>query len=181
VRAQTYWLLGLLAAALGLYLYSRTQSGQAAVASITDAVGNLLTPHGLRNNNPGNVKRTNIHWEGSIPADQVPSVLGIAYDPVFEQLVSPSYGVRMIGHILRSKASRGLTTVDSIIRDYSATDQDAYVRNVTTALGLDPDAGGQFQDINVDAVLPAMATAIIQQENGQQPYQLSDIANWVYS
>jgi hypothetical protein len=174
-------LVGGLVAAIGLYLYSRTQSGQAAVAYVADAVGNLLSSRGIRNNNPGNVKRSNIQWQGSLPRDQVQSVLGVPYDETFEQMDSPANGVRMIGHILRSKAGRGLTNVDSIIRDYSETDQDAYVRNVTAALGLDPDAGGQYQDLDVSAVLPTIATAIIQQENGSQPYQLSDIANWVYS
>lgn len=175
------WLWGALAAAVGLYLYSRTQSGQAAVAYVSDAVGNLLTPRGIRNNNPGNIERSNIQWQGSISADQVQQLLQVPYDVTFEQFASPNYGVRAIGHILLSKQSRGLTSVDAIIRDYSKTDQDAYVRNVTTALGLDPNSGGQYQDIDVGAVLPTLAIAIIQQENGQQPYQPSDIANWVYS
>jgi|GEM_PF-861264 len=182
VRSQTYILLGALAAAVGLYLFSRTSSGQSAVGAVSDYLGDLVNgPRGIRNNNPGNIERSGIAWQGSIPADQVQAVLGIPYDPTFEQMHTPADGVRMIGHVLRSKASRGLTNVDSIIRDYSKTDQDAYVRNVTVALGLDPDAGGQYQDIDVTNVLPAFATAIIQQENGEQPYQLSDIANWVYS
>jgi hypothetical protein len=181
VRTQTYILLGALAAAVGLYLFSRTSTGQSAVGSVSDYLGNLLNPRGVRNNNPGNVERSAIKWQGSIPPDQVQAVLGIPYDPIFEQMASPADGVRMIGHVLRAKAARGLTNVDSIIRDYSKTDQDTYVRNVTIALGLDPDARGQYQDIDVTNVLPTFATAIIQQENGEQPYQLADIANWVYS
>ncbi len=176
MRTQTYILLGALAAAAGLYLFSRTASGQSAVGAVTDYVGNLLTPRGIRNNNPGNIERSAIQWQGSIPADQVQSVLGIAYDPTFEQMVTPAAGVRMIGHVLTAKATRGLTTVDSIIRDYSATDQDAYVAKVAGDLNVDSQA-----DINVSAVLPAFAASIIDQENGQQPYALSDIANWVYS
>jgi hypothetical protein len=176
VRTQTYILLGALAAAVGLYVFSRTSSGQSAVGAVTDYVGNLLTPRGIRNNNPGNIERTSIQWQGSIPADQVQAVLGIPYDPTFEQMATPADGVRMIGHVLTSKARRGLTTVDSIIRDYSTTDQDAYVAFVSGQLGVNAD-----QDINVDAVLPAFAAAIIQQENGEQPYPLADIANWVYS
>ena len=176
MRTQSILLWGGLAAAVGLYLYSRTQSGQAAVAYVADAVGNLLTPRGIRNNNPGNVERTTIQWQGSIPADQVQAVLGVAYDPVYEQMYTPADGVRMIGHVLKAKAGRGLTTVNAIIRNYSSTDQDAYVANVADALGVDP-----LQPLEVSAVLPAFAVAIIQQENGQQPYQLSDIATWVYS
>lgn len=176
MRTQTYILLGALAAAVGLYLFSRTSTGRSAVGAVSDYVGNLVTPRGIRNNNPGNIERSAIQWQGSIPSDQVQAVLGIPYDPTFEQLVSPAAGVRMIGHVLASKAARGLTTVDSIIRDYSKTDQDAYVAFVAGQLGVDAN-----QDINVDAVLPTFAAAIIQQENGQQPYQLSDIVNWVYA
>jgi hypothetical protein len=176
VRTQTQLLLGALAVVVGLWLFSRTAKGQQVVSSVTQYIGDALTPRGIRNNNPGNIERSNIQWEGSIPADQVQQVLGVAYDPTFEQMVSPAYGVRMIGHVLKSKVSRGLTNVDSIIRDYSATDQEAYIENVAGALNVDP-----HQDFDAVAVLPAFAAAIIQQENGQQPYELSDIANWVYS
>jgi hypothetical protein len=177
VRTQTYILLGALAAAVGLWLFSRTSAGQSAVAGLSDYVGDLVNgPRGIRNNNPGNIERNSIAWQGSIPADQVQAVLGIPYDSTFEQYDTPANGVRAIGHVLRSKQARGLTTVDSIIRDYSKTDQDAYVAFVSQQLGVNSD-----QDVDVTNVLPAFAAAIIQQENGQQPYQLSDIANWVYS
>lgn len=144
--------------------------------SVTQYIGDAMTPRGIRNNNPGNIERSSIQWEGSIPADQVKQVLGVDYDPIMEQYVHPSYGVRAIGHVLRSKQSRGLSTVDAIIRDYSKTDQEAYVNNVSRELNVDPQ-----QDIDATAVLPTFAAAIIQQENGQQPYSPSDIANWVYS
>lgn len=176
MRAQTNILLVLLGASVGLYLFSRTTAGQSAVAAVADAVGNALTPRGIRNNNPGNIERSNIAWQGSVPADQVQQLLQVPYDVTFEQFSDPSWGVRAIGHVLLSKQQRGLTTVDAIIRDYSKTDQAAYVASVSRALGVTSD-----QDIDVGAVLPIFAAAIIQQENGQQPYQFSDIANWVYS
>lgn len=177
MRTQTYILLGALAAAVGLFIFSRTATGKSAIAGVADKLGDLVKgPRGIRNNNPGNIERSNIAWQGSIPADQVQAVLGIDYDPTFEQYDTPANGVRAIGHVLRSKAARGLTNVDLIIRDYSKTDQDAYVAFVSQQLGVDPD-----QTIDVTNVLPAFAAAIIQQENGQQPYDFSDIANWVYS
>lgn len=178
-------MLGGLAAAVGLYLYSRTQSGgdaiSGAVGSLVDSVSNLINgPRGIRNNNPGNVVRSNIRWQGSLPPDQVPQPppagLGIPFDSTFEQMDTPANGVRMIGHVLVSKAARGLTSVDQIIRDYSLTDQDAYVAHVAAALGVDPS-----EVIDVQSSLPTIAAAIIQQENGTQPYNPSDIAEWVYS
>jgi hypothetical protein len=176
VPGQTKILLGVLALVAGLWVFSRTSKGQSLVDSITQYVGDALSPRGIRNNNPGNVERSNIQWDGSLPADQVQKVLGVPYDPKFEQMATPAYGVRMIGHVLKSYVARGLTNVDAIIRDYSETDQEDYIANVAQALNVDPE-----QDFDVVAVLPAFATAIIQQENGQQPYELSDIANWVYS
>lgn len=177
MRTQTYILLGTLAAAAALWLWSRTSAGESAVGSVADYLGDLVNgPRGIRNNNPGNVKRSSIKWQGSIPPDQVRAVLGVDYDPVMEQMLTPEDGVRMIGHILRAKQARGLVSVDQIIRDYSETDQDAYIAYVAKGLGVEED-----QPIDVTAVLPAFATLIIQQENGEQPYELSDIANWVYA
>ncbi len=174
-------LLVVLALVVVLYLYSRTGPGQSVVASVTDTLGDLVSgPRGIRNNNPGNIERNSIQWQGALTPDQVQAA-GLTWDPVYVQFDTAANGVRAIGHVLLSKAGRGLVSVDQIIRDYSKTDQDAYVRNVTAAIGLDPDAGGATQVIDVAALLPTLATAIIQQENGEQPYQPSDIAEWVYS
>lgn len=168
-------LLVLFGIAGALWWYSRTSSGQGVIGSISDYVGNLLTPRGIRNNNPGNVVRSSIHWQGSLTPDEV-AARGWTWDPIFEQMDTPADGVRMIGHILTSYSQRGLSSVDAIVRSYSTTDQDAYVANVAEALGVGP------QDtIDVTGDLPAIAIAIIQQENGQQPYSADDIAQWVYS
>ena len=173
------WLLGIAAA---LFLAARyTQVGADAVAAVADSVGNLVgTPRGIRDNNPGNIVHNGIAWQGALTQAQVEAAGG-TYDTKFVQFDTPANGIRAIGHVLRSYQARGLSTVDEIIRTYSATDQDAYVSDVTTALGLDPANGGQFQQIDVGASLPDIAAAIIEQENGQQPYALSDIQNWVYT
>jgi hypothetical protein len=174
VRRENVLLL-LLGLAGALWWYSRTSSGQGVIGSISDYVGNLLTPRGIRNNNPGNVVRSSIQWQGSLTPDQV-AARGWTWDPTFEQMDTPADGVRMIGHILTSYSQRGLTTVDQIIRSYSTTDQDAYVTNVAAALGV-----GADDPIDVTGNLPALATAIIEQENGTVPYSADDIAQWVYS
>lgn len=184
MRAPPWWLLGGLAAAAGLYLYSRTQSGGAAVSDTFSAAADAVTnayltvtqgPRGIRNNNPGNIERTTIQWQGSMTPAQV-AAAGLTWDQVYEQFTDPSHGVRAIGHVLLAKAARGLSSVDAIIRDYSATDQDAYVADVAAALGVQP------QDtIDVSTRLPDLALAIIQQENGQQPYNPDDVQRWVYT
>lgn len=132
-------------------------------------------PRGIRNNNPGNILRNNIVWQGELNADQL-AAAGVSPDPTFVQFDTPANGVRAIGHVLMAKAARGLVTVDSIIRDYSATDQDAYVAAVSGALGVQPD-----DVIDVQSQLPNLALAIIQQENGQQPYDPNDVTAWVYA
>jgi hypothetical protein len=173
-----FW-LGVVAA---LFLAAKyTQVGADAVATVADAVGNLMSgSRGIRNNNPGNLVRNSIAWQGALTQAQVEAA-GLTWDSKFVQFDTPANGIRAIGHVLLSYQARGLSTPDEIIRTYSATDQDAYVANVTTALGLDPANGGQFVQIDVGSNLPDIATAIIQQENGQQPYALSDIQNWVYT
>ncbi len=168
-------LLVLLGAAIGFYLFSRTDTGAAAVSAVTDYVGNLLTPKGIRNNNPGNIERNGIAWQGLLSRADVEAA-GLTWDPIFCQFATPADGVRAIGHVLKAKASRGLVNVHDIIADYSTTDQVPYIENVSAALGV-----GEYDTIDVQSNLPALATAIIQQENGQQPYAANDIQEWVYS
>lgn len=175
MQKQTQWLLVALGAAIGLYLFSRTTAGQAAVASVSQYVGDLLTPRGIRNNNPGNVVRNSIPWQGAMDQAGV-AAAGLTWDPIFVQFDAPAHGVRAIGHILTVKGTRGLNTVDAIIRDWSTTDQDKYVANVADLLGVQP-----FDVIDVQSELPQLALGIIQQENGQQPYAVTDVSEWVYS
>lgn len=122
--------------------------------------GGVVVTHelvrGLRNRNPGNIKITSQDWEGKVPLDQ-------NTDGTFEQFVDIAYGIRALSHILDSKYSRGLVTVDSIIRDYSATDQDAYVANVANALGVTPD---QPIDLTDEQTKIALCNAIFAQELG---------------
>jgi hypothetical protein len=190
VQAPSKIWVGLLVGAVALYLLARyTDTGQAAVAGIADTVGSVLSntgKHGIRNNNPGNIVRNSIAWQGLLNQQQV-EAMGLTYDPKFCQFDTPANGIRAIGHVLLSYQARGIATCTEIIYGagneggYSATDQAAYAAHLTEAVGLDPNNGGQDTVIDIGSNLPALATAIITQENGEQPYALSDIANWVYS
>lgn len=172
---NTLWLLAL-GLAGALYLFSRTDTGAGALASVTDYVGNLLSgPRGIRNNNPGNIRRNSIAWQGALSQAQVEAA-GNTWDPNFVQFDLPDNGVRAIGHILTSYSQRGLTSVSALILTWSETDQAAYIANVAAALGVDPG-----DTIDVVGNLPALATAIISQENGEQPYDPGAIQEWVYS
>jgi hypothetical protein len=189
LRPNPFILLGLGAAA-ALWFYSRTQSGSDAIGSAIDTVGNLLSntgKEGIRDNNPGNIVRNSIAWQGLLTQAQV-EAQGVTWNAKFCQFDTPANGIRAIGHILLSYQARGISTCDEIIKGpgaqgggWSATDQDAYAANLALACGLDPNNGGTFVQIDIGSNLPAIATAIITQENGQQPYALSDIATWVYT
>lgn len=165
----TVQLLGVLGVMAALYVLSRTQTGALVVASATDAVLGAL-PRGIRNNNPGNLEYLpeGRAWRGQIGSD---GRFGI-YD-------SSANGVRAIGQQLLKYARGGADNVRELISKWAPGHEnptDAYVRSVASALGVGPS-----DRIDVRAHLPGLATAIIRQENGRQPYPAADIRTWVYS
>jgi hypothetical protein len=143
MKRETLWLL------IGLGALLLLGGGGVALYQMT---------RGLRLNNPGNIfYNPNNAWAGQI----VPST-----DPELAQFSTLLYGIRAIGHTLASYSAEGFNTVDSIIRRYSATDQDAYVANVSSALGVDPGATIDPTDPNTRF---ALVRAIINQEQGSIP------------
>lgn len=118
---------------------------------------------GLRNNNPGNI-RHGAQWQGMSPTQT---------DESFVQFVSPEYGIRALARVLETYAGRGLNTVASIINTYAPpteNDTGAYVNAVAVALSVDPNA-----PLDVAYELPELIAAIIEHENGMQPYGLDTI------
>lgn len=119
---------------------------------------------GLRNNNPGNIIDDGTAWEGlDSPRN----------DGTFLRFTDVSYGIRAMARTLSNYiALDGVpSTVDALIRRWSKTDQDAYVTNVSRALGVDPTA-----TIDLASSLPVMIPAMISQENGFNPYSDATIA-----
>jgi len=151
---RTSWLLIALGASIALL-------GWAKKTEIID----MLTPRGIRNNNPGNIRHSASQWQG-MAAQQT--------DPAFVQFVAPEYGIRALSKLLNNYATRdGLNTVRQIISKYAPSnenDTDAYSQAVARALGVTPDTV-----ISVPQHITALVEAIIQHENGQQPYQLAQI------
>jgi hypothetical protein len=118
---------------------------------------------GLRNNNPGNIKDDGTAWEGlDSPRN----------DGTFLRFISADYGIRAIGRILSNYvAVDGLApTVDTLIRRWSATDQDAYVQHVAADLGVDANA-----TLDLTSSLPALVASITSMENGLNPYSAATI------
>lgn len=144
MQRSTFWLLVGLGALLllggsGLAVYAMTR--------------------GLRNNNPGNIKISGNAWQGKIPPAQ-------NTDGTFEQFTDMAHGLRALDHLLDTYSASGYNTVDEIIRRFSATDQEDYVRNVADALDVHPDDIITVADPNTKF---ALVRAIIKQEQGTLP------------
>ena len=169
---RTLALLGILGASVALYFWSKTNSGAAFVTGTANAVGDALsgTPRGIRNNNPGNIRRTSDQWLGALNPAQV-QALGLEWDPDFVQFDTPEHGLRALAIVLRSYAARGLTTVGDIISTYAPGTENnttAYIAAVSQSLGVAPNA-----PIDVATSVPAMMSAITVHENGEDPYTTS--------
>ena len=155
---RTGWLLIALGASVALLGWTKK-------TEIID----MLTPRGIRNNNPGNIRHSASQWQG-MAAQQT--------DPAFVQFVSPEYGIRALAKLLANYYTRdGLNTVRLLINKYAPSNEnntEAYSQAVARALGVTPDTV-----ISVPQHLNALVEAIIQHENGQQPYQLAQITTGV--
>ncbi len=114
-----------------------------------------LLPRGIRNNNPGNIRRNNIEWEGA---------QAVQTDPDFVQFVSPEYGFRAMARILRSYQQRGLTTIREIISTYAPSTEnktESYISFVSDQLDISPDS-----NIDLDSSMFDLIKAITTFENG---------------
>jgi len=108
-------------------------------------------PRGIRNNNPGNIRRTADRWEGMTEAQT---------DLEFVQFTSPEFGFRAMLRVLRSYERRGVVTIQDIISTYSPSSENNtanYISFVANQLGKPPSTA---IDLDRDALplIRAMAT-----------------------
>jgi len=125
---------------------------------------------GLRNNNPGNIRKTATDWRGEV----------VGSDSAFETFATPEAGIRALAVLLRNYQRKyGLRTVRAIITRYappSENNTESYVSAVARRLNV-----GADQPINLEdsATLSALVQAVIKHENGVQPYTVAMIAGAV--
>jgi hypothetical protein len=116
------------------------------------------TPRGLRNNNPGNIRRSNQVWVGM--ADK-------QTDKEFVTFRSMAYGYRAIIKTLRTyRFLHGCITVKEMITRWAPpaeNDTAAYIRAVCQDMQV-PDS--YLVDPNDRATLVQLAAAISHHENG---------------
>lgn len=131
----------------------------------------MSTPRGIRNNNPGNI-RWGSDWKGLVPSTQ-------RTDKSFCQFISPEYGIRAMVRVLRNYTkypgipgvgNKNIDTVREVISRWAPpneNDTEAYISSVASKLGV---SGNDPIDVFDSAVMIKLLQAIIQHENGVQPY-----------
>ncbi|RMT61694.1 hypothetical protein ALP29_00235 [Pseudomonas syringae pv. avii] len=126
-------------------------------------------PRGIRNFNPGNIRRANgVRWQG-MAANQT--------DSDFVRFNGPRWGIRAIARVLityqdKRRAADGsrIDSVREIVERWAPpieNDTDAYTHQVARALGLDPAYEGV--DVYEYDTMRALVLAIIRHENGPGP------------
>jgi len=110
---------------------------------------------GIRNNNPGNIRRNAIQWKG---------MQAVQNDKAFVQFISPEYGFRAMVRILRSYQGRGLNSVREIIRTYAPATENKtenYINFVAGRLSVKPN-----DQLEVESRMSELIQAITVFENG---------------
>jgi hypothetical protein len=124
----------------------------------------MAIPRSVRNNNPGNIERTNIAWEGlATPEEMTPEQ---RKETRFSVFAGPEWGFRALARDLHSKWARGLDTIRKIISVYAPpgeNDTEAYVQAVSDMMEASPD---QPLALGNASQLAALARAIAVHEAG---------------
>lgn len=116
---------------------------------------NKLIPRGLRNNNPGNIRKGISQWQG---------MAIIQDDKAFVKFTTMANGIRAIYKTLRTyKARHNLDSVHGIISRWAPkieNDTDSYIRSVERGM-INPSNVWENQ-----ADIDALVRGIIRHENG---------------
>lgn len=115
-------------------------------------------PRGLRNNNPGNLRRSSDNWQGLRP---------VQADPEFFQFETMAYGYRALIRTLQNyRRIHGLRTIKEMIARWAPqheNDTPGYLRAVCQDLQV-PDS--YVPDVDDRDTMCALAAAISRVENG---------------
>lgn len=126
-----------------------------------------MTTRGIKNCNPGNIRRSKDKWQG-LSVEQK--------DAAFFTFDKPVWGIRAIARILINYQDKyDLGTPQQIIGRWAPPTEnytDAYVNHVCDKAGWEPD---QRVDMQAYADCRAMVEGIIHHENGTQPYSSMEI------
>lgn len=122
---------------------------------------------GIRNNNPGNIRKSKDKWQGL--AEEQP-------DKEFFTFVSAVYGIRALARVLITYQDKhNLHTIEKIISRWAPPSENntkAYIKSVCDQTGFD---AKEELDMHSFEHLEPLVKAIIHHENGQQPYKDAEI------
>lgn len=122
---------------------------------------------GLRNNNPGNIRRSADNWKGLSEKQN---------DKSFFQFTAPRWGIRAMARILKNYARLyRISTIDGVVQRWAPNtenDTEAYAKFISSETGL---SRTQFINLENDSTLEKIIPAIIAFENGIQPYTAEKI------
>ncbi|KLU15534.1 MULTISPECIES: structural protein [Xenorhabdus] len=116
---------------------------------------------GIDNHNPGNIRHGD-NWQGLRETQT---------DKAFCQFIAPEWGIRAMLKILRNYERKyGLNSIRQIIARWAPpneNDTEGYIAFVCQKVGV---PGSAVIDMDNTATLRRLVQAMIQMENGQQPY-----------
>ncbi len=122
----------------------------------------MATPRGIRNNNPGNLRRSADRWAG---------LAEIQVDAEFLQFAEPVFGLRALARTLYNyQAKHRLGTIRAVVSRFapaSENDTAAYAAAVSADMRASADEPVDLAD---PEELAALVKAIVRHENGEQPY-----------
>lgn len=140
-----------------------------------DYRGQANQPRGIRNNNPGNIKRAANNWVGKVPYAQ-------SSDSVFEQFSYYVYGVRAMIKLLQNYIAGGNNNIARIINRWApASDNNnpqAYIAHVVGKTGLPAD---QVLTFGNTPQIRALVKAIADYENGKVNTVSDEVFDYAYS
>lgn len=127
-------------------------------------------PRGIRNHNPMNLRYVpSINWDGQIGPD----------DAEYARFDTVEYGIRAgVKNLINGYFNRGINTPQTIIARYAPSHEnptDSYIDFIASKMGVPKNAPIDPTPEN----LRRLATAIIEFENGVQPYAETTIARGV--
>ena len=123
-----------------------------------------IVTRGIRNCNPGNIRKDGTPWEGLSPVQD---------DPAFCVFIDAPHGIRAMAIILRSyQENYGINTIRGIINRWAPpveNDTEAYIEDVCARARFKPD---DPIDITNEATAQMVIPAIIAHENAGYAYPL---------
>ncbi len=128
--------------------------------------GDTFMTRGERNNNPGNIRKNGIAWDGAINGD----------DNAFITFASSFFGIRALAKILITYYKKyGLNTIAGIINRYAPSSENFTANYINFVSGYLNVGKHQMLNLSDNDVLAGLIKAIIKFENGRNIYDTDKI------